>query len=206
MREFLEDIGIDRAVHLTFDRPGPSGIVHAHRGHPLVRALAEHVAEAALSDAGEIASRCGALFTDVVSTRTALLILRLRSQIETQRTDGEAPCRLLAEECVVARLAGDRSVELLDDAESRRLLATPAARDMAPEQRKRMVEAAIGRLEQRDDDLAAIARTRAEALLADHTRVRDAAIGRSEARGYRIEVQPCLPVDVIGLYVLLPRL
>ena len=57
VRERLEEIGIERTVHLTFDRPGPSGTVHAHRGHPLVRALAEHVAEAALSDRGEIASR-----------------------------------------------------------------------------------------------------------------------------------------------------
>ncbi|MEO5339210.1 MAG: hypothetical protein H7837_01640 [Magnetococcus sp. MYC-9] len=36
-------------------------------------------------------------------------------------------------------------------------------------------------------------------LLADHRRVRDA----SEARG-SCEVKACLPVDVIGIYVLAP--
>ena len=41
-------------------------------------------------------------------------------------------------------------------------------------------------------------------LLADHTRVRDAAIGRREAKGYRIAVEPCLPVDLIGVTVLVP--
>ena len=43
------------------------------------------------------------------------------------------------------------------------------------------------------------ARERAHALLADHQRVREAArdVGQHQ-------VKPCLPVDVIGVYVLLP--
>jgi hypothetical protein len=41
---------------------------------------------------------------------------------------------------------------------------------------------------------------RANQLLDDHKRVREA----SEARFLKYDVTPCLPVDVIGLYVLLP--
>jgi hypothetical protein len=45
-----------------------------------------------------------------------------------------------------------------------------------------------------------IARMRAQSLLEDHTRVRDASAGK----GWRPTVEPCLPADVIGIYVLVP--
>jgi len=199
-----ERIELDDRTRLLFERAGPSGTAHIHRGHPLVRALAEHVAESVLAGDAAFASRCGALFTGAVDARTLLLLLRLRSQLETQRVDGEAPRHILAEECVVARATRNSPIELLDDETSRRLLATPAAKDMQPEQRRRTVEAALALAEERRQELDALAGVRAEALLADHTRVRDAAIGRREAKGYRIEVRPCLPVDVLGIWVLVP--
>ena len=59
---------------------------------------------------------------------------------------------------------------------------------------------AIEQLAARDRELQAFAEQRAQALLADHRRVREAA----EARG-RYSVKALLPADVIGLFVLLPR-
>ena len=50
----------------------------------------------------------------------------------------------------------------------------------------------LGRLEN-------LARQRADALLQDHRRVREAADDKG-----RYAVTPSLPVDVIGVYVLLP--
>ena len=47
--------------------------------------------------------------------------------------------------------------------------------------------------------LEAVARERADALLTDHRRVREAA---KDVGSY--DVTPCLPVDVLGVYVLLP--
>ena len=49
------------------------------------------------------------------------------------------------------------------------------------------------------DRVDALATQRAEALLADHRRVREAA---RDVGHY--SVSPCLPVDLIGVYVLLP--
>ena len=184
--------------------PAPSGTIHATRAHPIVTAVAEYVAELGLAEEGEIAARSAAMFTQAVATRCFVLLLRLRTQILVQHTQGDPPRHLMAEECVAVRLSRDGPAELLDDAQSRALLGAEPARNMAPEQRARMVDAGLQITQDRMDALAELARTRAEQLRADHTRVRDAAIGRSEARGYRIEVQPCLPVDVIGLYVLVP--
>ena len=59
---------------------------------------------------------------------------------------------------------------------------------------------AIEQLVTREGDLHAYAVRRAEALLADHRRVREA----SDARG-RYGVKALVPPDVIGLYVLLPK-
>jgi hypothetical protein len=56
------------------------------------------------------------------------------------------------------------------------------------------------RLEQRLDEVSAFAERRAQTLLADHRRVREAA----DARG-SYSVKALLPADIIGLFVLLPR-
>jgi hypothetical protein len=47
--------------------------------------------------------------------------------------------------------------------------------------------------------LEQLAKERAQALLVDHRRVREAARDVGQ-----YSVSPCLPVDVIGVYVLLP--
>jgi hypothetical protein len=48
--------------------------------------------------------------------------------------------------------------------------------------------------------IEAIANARAEVLLADHVRVRDA----SAWKGWRPSVEACLPADIVGLYILVP--
>jgi hypothetical protein len=62
------------------------------------------------------------------------------------------------------------------------------------------VSQALAQLETRLGDLNAFAERRAQTLLADHRRVREAA----DARGV-YSVKALLPADVIGLFVLLPR-
>ena len=59
---------------------------------------------------------------------------------------------------------------------------------------------ALEELQSRSADLAAFAGRRAQNLLADHRRVREAA----DARG-SYSVKSLLPPDVVALFVLLPR-
>jgi hypothetical protein len=66
--------------------------------------------------------------------------------------------------------------------------------------RERAARQALEQLTARGGDLEAFAERRAQALLADHRRVREAA----DARG-SYSVEALLPPDVIGLFVLLPR-
>ncbi len=81
------------------------------------------------------------------------------------------------------------------------MLTSPAARDLAPEARDRFAREALGRLQTLlPGPVADHARVRGAALADDHERVRAAAAGAP-----RVEVEPNLPADVVGLFVLLPR-
>ena len=65
--------------------------------------------------------------------------------------------------------------------------------------RDRHIQQALDQLPAWQPELEALAKARAQALLADHRRVREAA----EARG-SYQATASLPVDVIGVYVLVP--
>jgi hypothetical protein len=71
---------------------------------------------------------------------------------------------------------------------------------MSDGQKTHLVSQALETLDQLEPELEALARRRAEELLEDHRRIREA----SEVRGVRYAVTPALPVDVIGVYVLMP--
>jgi hypothetical protein len=106
----------------------------------------------------------------------------------------------LAEEAVVVALRGSGAPERLSDTDAAALMAAEPARNMDPARREREVTEALATLPAAQPTLVELATQRASQLLDDHKRVRQA----SEARFLKYEVTPCLPVDVIGLYVLLP--
>ena len=61
---------------------------------------------------------------------------------------------------------------------------------------------ALNRLDDYEQAIATFAHERAEALREDHDRVKAATRGE----GATTEVEPALPADVIGLYVLVPEI
>ena len=205
--ERLAAAGIGEQLDLAFRWPVPHGAVHVSRTHPLVSAFADYVAELALEEAGsgagegngsgEVAARTAALFTVAVDAVTVLWLLRLRMQLTFIR--GRRVRNLLAEEALTVATRGAGGPEVLPHAEARRLLGTMAERNMAPELRARHVRRALNRLPDLRAAFDDLARARAADVLADHRRVRDAA----QARG-RYEVEPVLPPDVVGVYVLVP--
>ncbi len=205
LRERLEGVGISRPTRMAFHHPIPSGCDHIHRAHPLVVTLADYVAERALAqDVPDLAARCGAVFTRDVEIKTTILLLRLRSQLMVEQRDDlnqwGAPRTLLAEECVALALAGTAEPAVMSDAQAFALMNAEPARNMEPQQQRRILQQAINALPTIQPTLDDIARARAETLLADHRRVREA----SDARGIRYRVMACTPADVIGVYVLNP--
>ena len=198
LKERLEGVGIvGDTLRIEFRRPADPR--HVHRSHPLVATFAAYLAERALDGSQpELVSRCGAIFTRDVTTRTVVALLRLRTQLAV--THRRSHRVTLAEEALVVALRAGAAPELLADIDAGALMAAESARNMDPVRRDREIAEALGALPAIHPALADLARQRAGQLLDDHRRVREA----SDARFLRYEVTPCLPVDVIGLYVLLP--
>jgi hypothetical protein len=122
--------------------------------------------------------------------------VRLRHQLNSQR--GSQQATLLVEEATAIAWNGEPIP--LEGSEALALLSPVPISDPPPHVRDRAVTQALGQLERHLPELGAFAERRAQSLLADHRRVREAA----EALG-RYSVKAILPADVIGLYVLLPK-
>ena len=205
VQDRLEAVGFKPAERIAFTQPAPAGASYIHRTHPLVTTLADYVAEQALdAHSPDVGARVSATFTGGVTARTVLYLLRLRSQIQIeQRTSGGqfSPLRsLLAEECLGVAAQGGEEPCLLTDEDSLSLLTLEPDRNMEDGLKTRLISQTINAIPAMQDTFNRIARERAQDLLADHRRIRDA----SGAKGLRYAVTPALPVDVIGVYVFMP--
>src|SRR5690606_29651365 len=204
-RRTLRELVADRAggkheIAARFELPVADGELYLTRTHPLIESLGSFVTETALdAEQDAIARRAGAIRTRAVAKRTTLLLVRFRFDVVTRRGDVERT--LLAEECdLIAFTGAPAAAEWLDrDAAEALLDATPDA-NVLPEQATSFVRRVV-------DGFAALrpaidhrARERADVLLETHRRVRE----ESKARGATYRVEPQLPADVLGIYVLLP--
>ena len=102
-------------------------------------------------------------------------------------------------ETVAVIIAGAEPMTEIPLTQAREHLGAQASRNMPPVIRDRHIQQALDQLPNWQPSLEAIAQARAQSLLADHRRVREAA----EARG-SYQVTASLPVDVMGVYVLVP--
>ena len=205
VRGRLRAAGLPDRLALATSEPVPPGAQMLMRTHPLVATLAESVIEAALEPEGAAAAsvnvgRVGAWPSEKVRERTLLLLLRPRFKLHTRRGGQRL---LLAEEAALLALRNGQIVA--EGEEARALLAAPAAHDLAEVAISRLVDAARAEVENLlRTTLAEFARQRAQALREDHARVAEAA--REEAERAAPQVDPVLPPDVIGLFVLVPAL
>ena len=168
-----------------------------HRSHPLVTVLADHLIENALQGESTITARSAATITDAVDVVTTVYLLRLRHQLGYVRR--RQPYQMMAEETVTLAVKGRSAPEWLSDDATASLLECQPTGNLPREAVHREVVQALDFLQAHPLRLEALAQSRAQALLADHRRVREAARDVGQ-----YSVAPCLPVDVIGVYVLLP--
>ena len=168
-----------------------------HRSHPLVGLFAQHLLEDALGAAHPLAARCAATLTNDVDVATTLYLLRLRHQLSYVRR--REPFQMMAEETVALAVRGRAQPEWLVNDQATRLLECTPSGNLPPDAVQREVRQAIAFLAAHPEQLQALAQRRADNLLADHHRVREAARDVGQ-----YSVSPCLPVDVMGVYVLLP--
>lgn len=200
----LRDVlGIDGAqFSARFQMPVQDKELYLHRTHPVVEGLANYVTNSALDSElskTALAKRAGAMRTDAVARRTTLLLTRFRFHIVSQRGRGaERP--LLAEDCLLLGFEGSPgSAEWIDDEAAERLLEATPTGIINPEQARDFITTVVDGYGQIKRQLDAVATRHADELLDAHEQVREAARDRT-----RYRVEPQLPPDILGVYVLLP--
>ena len=202
VQERLAAEGLSGTLRIDFHQPAAQGATFIHRTHQLVAVLADTLLEQALdatpsNDDAAAVARAGAAFVSAVSLKTTVLLLRIRHQLTV--THATSTRLLMCEEAVAVATAGSDPFAELTPEQTRKLLGAEATRNMPAPLRDRQLLTALDALPGWQPQFEAIAKARAQALLADHRRVREAAEGRGS-----YQVTASLPVDVMGLYVLLP--
>ncbi|MDN7718910.1 helicase-related protein [Burkholderia gladioli] len=202
IRERLTVEGLTDTLRIDFHQPPAQGASFIHRTHPLVAVLADTLLERALDDTAYATedttiARAGSAFVNHVSLKTTVLLLRIRHQLTV--THGSSTRLLMCEEAVAVAASGNEPLTELSADQTRTLLGADATRNMPAPLRDRQLQSALDTLPGWKPQLETIAQTRAQALLQDHRRVREASEGRGS-----YQVTASLPVDVMGVYVLLP--
>jgi superfamily II DNA or RNA helicase len=206
VRERLESEGLAGTLLVDFAYPPAPRCRAVQRSHPLVAVLAETLLErtlAAVTDDPEqdpgVLGRIGCWVSADVTERNLVLLLRLRHQLVTQKSGRTST--LLVEEATAVAWAGSSTTPLEGEAALALFTAAPPPGSDPPAHvRDRAVTYGLEQLAARRADLDALASRRAQALLADHRRVREASADRGS-----YSVKALLPTDVIGAFVLLPR-
>ncbi len=219
-RSLRQAIGQDKSFSGCFDLPVPDGAKYLGRTSPIIEGLASWILDQALDsesrNGARVASRCGAIFTSAVAERTTLLVTRFRFQIRGTARGGSSGAgngrshdRILCEEIVPLAFTGTAAAPCwLPPSEGDQLLSARPSGNMLPSAiQQQLNHMLLPSLEQIQSMLAPVASERAEAQLAAHRRVRAASGAPTPGtRRSRAAIEPVLPVDILGAFVLLPPL
>lgn len=203
VQERLDAEGLAGTILLDFNEPPAARCRPVQRTHPLVSVLAETLLERTLAQRGDsdgndpgVLGRVGCWVASGITSRTTVVLLRIRHQLVSQsRTRTNT---LLVEEANALAWSGQTDA-LVEGADALALLTPPPLADPPSHVRERAVTRSLEQLTIRLAGLDAFAERRAQSLLEDHRRVRQAA----DARG-SYSVRALVPPDVIGVFVLLP--
>ena len=195
------DLRSDRpTIKVRFDPPARDGEVLLTRSHPLVAGLANYVLSSALDSTAKhsIASRAGAIRTSAVSSRTTLILSRFRFHLTTTREGVDS--QLLAEQAAVHAFAGaPSSPTWIDKAHALELLSSDPSGNITPRQATDFLTEVTTNVEHWMPWIEESLQEAGDELLHEHRTAREAAAATGR---YRIE--GLTPIDVLGLYVLLP--
>ena len=136
--------------------------------------------------------------TRQVTLKTTLMLFRCRNVIE----QGRGGHQIVAEEMLLWGWRGTPDQKsFLSHAEARDLLAAArATSDLSPQARAAFLENELSLLDRLDTEFTALAEAQSKRLVAAHERFS----ALMDKQRFQV-VYPVLPMDLLGLYILLPE-
>lgn len=187
-----------RLVRISFVSPTPEGYQYLGRNHRFVEQLCQLVMGNTLARQDKRAARAAVIRTGHVAKKTTLLLFRCRNVIE----QGKGGPQIVAEEMLLWGWRGTpEKKEFLDHPAAKELLSqVRASSDLTPQARTSFLENELKLLKGLDADFNVIAEQQSKRLVAAHERF-SALMDRQRFQ----VVYPVLPMDLLGIYVLLPE-
>ncbi len=198
----LRDLLTDKNdIQVSFKSPTPAGYKYLGRNHPFTEHLSQHILNSALQGKENKAARAAVLRSKDVSQKTVLFQLRVRNVIAEQPSNKE----IVAEEMWLWGYQGDINQKQFIDKENALslLMNIKPTQNMEEGEKAYWLNDEMGwvndetSFRQQTDEVAL---ERANHLVESHTRFKKLVSGNK----YKV-VEPVLPMDVLGVYILLPE-
>ena len=198
LKELLTD---KNEIQISFKSPTPAGYKYIGRNHPFTEHLSQHIINSALQQVRNSAARAAVLRSADVKQKTVLFQLRVRNVIAEQPNNKQ----IVAEEMWLWGYTGEvNQKQFIDKKEAMNLLM-----NLQPTQNMEEGEKAYWLNEEMEwvidekkfrEQTDEVALERANHLVESHTRFKKLVSGNI----YKV-VEPVLPMDVLGVYILLPQ-
>ena len=188
-------------IKISFLSPTPEGFEYIGRNHPFVEQLCQYLMNNALIRNGnkKLIARTAAIVTDKIKEKTVIYQLRVRNIIREKAGIKE----IVSEEMILWGYQGDlNSNKFTNQEEAEKLLheAFPLY-DLSIQRQSDEIELELNNINNLDEVLKNVVKERSEKLIEAHDRFRKL-MGGSR---YKV-VEPVLPPDILGIYILLPTI
>lgn len=184
-------------LKVSFESPTPDGYLYLGRNHRFIEQLCQFIMTETLDRGRFAAARSAVIKTRCVETKTTILLFRVRNVI----SDREDRTKIIAEEMLLWGYRGHSSARAFIEHEQAALLLKNAdvSGGLTPEAKSRFLQNELDQLPLLRSEFDRIAEDRALHLVEAHERFSRLV----DARAFQI-VKPVLPMDVMGIYILLP--
>lgn len=189
----------DNYVLVSFVSPTPEGYLYLGRNHQFVEQLCNYLIANSINHQLEYGpARAAVIKTYKVQIKTTLLLFRVRNVIEEKVSKKQ----IIAEEMILIGYEGSVSngLKIIPEIEVKDILFnTSASSNLSIEARRDFFNHEIENIKLMQDIFNDIAYSRSIELVNAHERFRKLAGGHN----YQA-VKPVLPMDLLGVYILLP--
>ena len=185
-------------LKISFESPTAEGYHYIGRNHRFVEQLCQLLMANTLARVDKRAARAAVIRTKQVQVKTTLLLFRCRNVIEQSKTNHQ----IVAEEMLLWGWRGTPSKkEFLEHVEAKKLIAEArASSDLSPQSRANFLDNELKLLSTLEPAFGTIAEKQSKRLVEAHERFSSL----MDKQKFQV-VYPVLPMDLLGIYVLLPE-